>query len=134
MCTAPFAAWWLIGDLSEPELVPGDLSYIARAPDIPAWIVTAIGCIALVSAIGAIAVMLLGIRRGRSDGHWLPSVILLVIAGVVLAGIGRVVTAGSIGANIGGGLAILFGLPFVAILVGGSIVFTLRGRRVPTDA
>jgi hypothetical protein len=42
---------------------------------------------------------------------------LLIVAGVIVAGGYRVATAGVIGANIGAGIVILFGTPFVAGLV-----------------
>jgi uncharacterized membrane protein len=120
--------WWLIGRLREENLPADDLDYIARAPDVPSWLVTTIGTVALVVATAAILNLA---RRGNRECNrrWSPVVVPLGIAGVLLAGIGRLVTAGSHGANIGGGAALTFGLPVVAILVGVGVVGAVRAVR-----
>ena len=51
---------------------------------------------------------------------------LLVVAGVLLGAIGRIASAATIGANIGGGIAVLFGLPLVGVLVLAAVVVLVR--------
>jgi hypothetical protein len=113
----PIAAWWLIGDLSEAGLPPEHRDYIFRAPKFAAWIVPTLGAIALGAASIALAALVTAARRRTIDGRWVGSVVVLMIAGGLLAGIGRLVTAGGSGANIGGGGAILFGLPLFGLLI-----------------
>jgi len=125
---APLLAWWLIGPLRENNRPASDLDYYVRAPDVPGWLVATIGTAALVVAVAAILNLARPINRRRSRSS-LPFMMPLVIAGVLIAGIGRLITAGSEGANIGGGLAVLFGLPVVAILVGVAIVAAVRAAR-----
>jgi hypothetical protein len=124
---APLVAWWLIGPLEEKTPRAGDLDYIVRAPDAPSWLTPTVGFVSLAVVTAALLNL---VRRGNRERNrrWLPVVVPLVIAGVALAGIGRLVTAGADGANIGGGLALFYGLPVVAVLVGVAI---LRARRVP---
>jgi len=114
---APFAAWWLIGDMSFRGRAADQLDYIARAPDIPSWTTTAIGAVALTSGAASVAALFLLTRRGLVDRAWIPVAAMFMGAGVALAGVGRLVTAGSVGANIGGGMAIMFGLPCVVLLM-----------------
>jgi hypothetical protein len=114
---APLVAWWLIGPLREGNLPADDLDYIVRAPEVPGWLVSTIGFVSLFVAPAAI--LNLARRENRVRNRlWLRVVVPLVIAGVLLAGSGRLITAGSHGANIGGGFAELVGLPVVVILVG----------------
>jgi len=115
----PLAAWWLIGDQSETSLRPRDqLDYIWQAPDISQTLTTIVGAIALATvAIGVVGYVVAAKRR-LIDTRWLLVLAASLIAGALLAAIGRIVTAGSVGANIGGGIAFLFGLPVVGLLIG----------------
>jgi len=54
-------------------------------------------------------------RRRVLDSRWWLVVVLVTMAGVGLAAIERMVTAGVVGANIGGGLALFVGVPVVAL-------------------
>jgi hypothetical protein len=117
-----------VGDVSEVSLQGRyPLDYVARAPEISGWIVALLGVIALVAIAMSAGFLLYSARRGELDRRWLFAVGCLVVAGVLLAGMGRVVTAGTHGANIGAGLAIMFGGPAVIALVGTAF---LRGYRI----
>ena len=113
------------GPLREGNLPANDLDYIMRAPDVPGWLVSTIGFASLAVATAAILDLA---RRGNRERSrlWSPVVVPLVIAGVLLGGIGRLVTAGGEGANIGGGGAMLLGPPVLAVLVGVAIVRAVR--------
>jgi hypothetical protein len=108
------ASWWLIGDQSEAAIEPYKLDYIVRAPDIPDAAVAAAGVVSLVVTI-AIALSLM-VTRKRGARQELRTVAALAAAGFVLAGVARIESAGSHGANIGGGLAIFLGGPIVVML------------------
>jgi len=135
----PLAAWWLIGDQSETSLRPRDqLDYIWQAPDVSQTITSIVGAVALATvAIGVVGYVVAAKRR-LIDTRWLLVLAASLIAGALLAAIGRILTAGSVGANIGGGIALLFGLPIVGLLIGyallqgiGLIVSRRRLRATP---
>ena len=117
------AAWWLIGDLSYRGPSEGGLDYVFESPDISDAITTLGGLAGL--ALAAIALWTL-VVRGNARG---PAVIL-VAAGVLASLIARMITAGVIGANIGGALAMLFGAPAVALAVLASLWAVARAARV----
>jgi hypothetical protein len=114
----PIAAWWLIGDQSERIRGRGTLDYVVRAPDVPKWLVAAAGATALLATLVSICALVVGIQKRQLDRRWLGIVVLLMSAGFIAAGIGRTITAGVHGANIGAGLALVFGVPLCAFLVG----------------
>jgi hypothetical protein len=119
----PFVAWWLIGDQSETNLRPRDeLDYVSRAPAISGRVTAIVGAIALVIVVVGVVVHFIAAKRGLLDLRWLAVLATFLIAGFLLAAIGRAVTAGVVGANIGGGMAIVFGLPVVALLIGYAVV------------
>ena len=135
----PLAAWWLIGDQSETSLRPRDqLDYIWQAPDVSQTLTTIAGAVTLATvAIGVVGYVVAAKRR-LIDTRWLLVLAASLIAGALLAAIGRILTAGSVGANIGGGIALLFGLPIVGLLIGyallqgiGLIVSRRRLRATP---
>jgi len=124
----PVAAWWLIGDQSETP-IPGrdQLDYISHPPEISGWIVTLCGATALGAVVMGSGWLLIAARQGALDERWIMPVVLLALAGVVIAGTARLLTAGSHGANIGGGVAMLVCPPVVIALVGTAFA---RGRRI----
>ena len=135
----PLAAWWLIGDQSETSLRLRDqLDYIWQAPDVSQTLTSIVGAVALATvAIGVVGYVVAAKRR-LIDTRWLLVLAASLIAGALLAAIGRILTAGSVGANIGGGIALLFGLPIVGLLIGyallqgiGLIVSRRRLRATP---
>lgn len=95
---AAAGAWYLMGDRSSPGTGPADGRILAPPPVPPA-----------VEHVAGVA-----------------AVLLLVVAGVLLGAIGRVASAATIGANIGGGIAIVFGLPLVGVLVLTAVVVLVR--------
>jgi hypothetical protein len=124
----PVAAWWLIGDMSEVSLqgrYPPD--YILRAPEIPGWIVTFLGAMAVLATVVCTGSLVRSVLRGTLDQRWMSAVGRLALAGLLMAAIGRVFTAGTHGANISAGLAMMFGPPIVIALVGTSL---LRGYKI----
>ena len=82
----------------------------------PHWVVLTLGPIALVAAAVALGALVFAAAKGVIDRRWLQIVVALMIAGFLLAAFGRVATAGSIGANIGAGLALML-VPVAAILI-----------------
>ncbi|ANY05576.1 hypothetical protein [Pseudonocardia sp. HH130630-07] len=105
---AAVVTWYLVGDLSSPG--PG--TPIVAAPQVP----VALEHVGGVLAIGLL-VALAAVTARRTGATGIGAAALLVPAGVLLGGIGRLVTAATPDANIGGGIAILFGLPLVGTLV-----------------
>lgn len=97
---AAAATWWLVGDRSEPSLVPGDLSYSLVLPDLPPVVTATAG------GLGLLVVVVLGWPLVRDRRSRRPAVALLAV-GVAL-GVGlRIETGGVHGANIGGGMVLL---------------------------
>ncbi|MGH3738376.1 MAG: hypothetical protein ACRDT6_22635 [Micromonosporaceae bacterium] len=129
LLAVPVATWWLVGDLSEvPE--SADPDYLVRP-----WQLGALEPV--LGALGLTVVLLTGawlVRRAhRFDQRWWLVWCALLLAGLVVGFGWRVVTAASIGANIGAGLVLLFGTPFLGVLllwsVAWSVYLVLRGRR-----
>ena len=114
----PFAAWWLIGDESVTSRPRDQLDYVWHAPAISGAVTATMGAIALVMVVVGLVGFVAAASRRVIDSRWLLVLAAFVIAGGLLGLIGRVVTAGTIGANIGGALAILFGVPIVGLLIG----------------
>lgn len=102
---AGLVAWWVVGPMDT-----GD-DHVFGPFDLPAWAgptTAALGLCLLVSA--AAAAVAPALRRGPKLA--VTTVALLTLA-AVLAGVSwRVLTAGAVGANIGGGVLLLFG-PFL---------------------
>jgi len=122
---AALGSWWLIGDQSVHTRSPEDLDYAFRAPTVPHWVFVTFGPIGFVAAVASLSWLVIAASRLVIDRRWLQVASLLALAGFLLAVIGRVATAGSIGANIGGGLGILL-LPAVAGLAVRAAFVTLR--------
>ncbi|GAA1863814.1 MULTISPECIES: hypothetical protein [Pseudonocardia] len=120
---ATVVAWYLIGDVSPAS----DLADGIRAYDPPAlpWPVGVLAAAGLVCCVAAV------VRRWALASP----VVLCVLAGLLVGWAGRVMTAASIGANIGGGLMLLIGLPLSGILVLAAVVTALViARRSQRDA
>ncbi len=115
------ATWCLIGPLDETAEPGRELDHVVEVPDPPRWaeLVVAVVAIALAGLLGRALVRAAGpTLRPRALG----ALALAAAAGLVLGGAGRLLTAGSVGANIGGGIALLFGLPTAVVLAGVAIV------------
>lgn len=127
---APLATWWLVGPNPGSEIEAGptvptntaDFDYMFHPPSIDPAVERAVGGGATVAVLVAAIALVFTARSGRIDRRWWLPIVGLVAAGA-FAGFGeRVVTAAVIGANIGGGLVILFGAPLALALVLGSLV------------
>jgi hypothetical protein len=125
---AGVASWWLIGNLSVHNRPPEDLDYGYRAPTVPHWVVATFGPIAFATVAVVIGTLIVAASRRIVDRRWLLVVGMLVLAGFLFALIGRTASAGTIGANIGGGMAILFVGPVVVALVVSSAISSVRIR------
>jgi hypothetical protein len=129
---AMVAGWWTIGDLTDHGLARRDLDYEFRAPDVPGWLVAALGAVAIVTIVGIVLALIVATTRRVVDRRWLGIIVMCAVAGWLSAGIARVCTAGSIGANIGAGLAMMFGGPIVAgLLVWASLTAAAIVRKKP---
>ena len=111
----PLVVWWAIGDLSTTA-VP-DPDYMLEAPDVAPWVEATTGLTALLVVVGAVVVLVVTSRSRPLDRGWWLVLMALCSAGAITAAGGRVMTAGVIGANIGGGMFILFGVPVVLALL-----------------
>ncbi|MDT3438961.1 MULTISPECIES: hypothetical protein [unclassified Pseudofrankia] len=107
----------LLGQDDYPGVPRSELDYAVRPLDIPAGRMTTIGVVALLLAAAAAALLLHGGRRGAADPRRWQVMCPLVGVGVILGFGYHVATAGVIGANIGFGLVIFFGVPLVAMLL-----------------
>ena len=113
----PVATWWLVGDLSSAGFTEDELDYMFRAPDVP-WFVEAVaGAVALAVVVVSVGVVGQALHSGSLRREWLPTIVLPAVAGVVLGFGARAVTAGGIGANIGGAMFIFIGLPLAVLLL-----------------
>jgi hypothetical protein len=105
------ATWWIVGPLDEVQ-DPRYADYMVRPPDIAPGTERVAGAIALTAALAAIVVLVLEARDPGVDRRWLASGVLpAALAAALVGGSARVMTAGVSGANIGGGMVVLFGGP-----------------------
>jgi hypothetical protein len=120
----PVVAWWLIGDLSES---PGTDYFMLRPLTLKLGSERISGALASVVAVVGLALVLRA-RWGRTAlSVWDRALLLTLGAEVGAAFVYRVFTAGVRGANIGGGLLLLMGVPVVAFMLALAIV-SLQGR------
>jgi uncharacterized membrane protein YfcA len=113
----PVVTWWAVGDLSEDVTDP---DYLFHPLPLGPGAELAIGLAATVVALGAVVVLAVAARRRQVDRRWLAVLGPLLAAGA-LCGFGwRILTAGVGGANIGGGMVLLFGPWIVLGLVAGA--------------
>ncbi|SDM48998.1 hypothetical protein [Allokutzneria albata] len=124
-----FAAWWLVGDLSAATPPGTRLDYLVQPLPIvslsPA-IDVLIGSVALALASATLLVTATTPARSLWLGQFLGALALGGLVGFFC----RLLTAGGIGANIGGGLVLLFGLPLLALAALGLGWRTTRLLRV----
>ncbi|MFD0315622.1 hypothetical protein [Streptomyces flavalbus] len=122
VAAVPVAAWGLMGQQDAEGFAPAELDYAYRPLDIADGPAALLGAAALLVGGLAAALLVRASRAGRLDVRWWQVLGPLMVTGVVV-GVGyRVLTAGVIGANIGAGLTMLFGVPVVASLVAWSLV------------
>ena len=111
----PVAIWWMIGDLSFRPNDPDSLDYMWRQPTIDPAFANAAGWLAVLVVVASLFTLVWAARGRVLDSRWWLVVVLVTMAGIGLAVIERMVTAGVVGANIGGGLALFVGVPMVAL-------------------
>jgi hypothetical protein len=128
---SPVVTWWLVGDQSEPDR-PGGLDYLFRPLPLSRSQQDVIVTTAVALVATALATVLVALRRQRIRLVETRFVVPLVLVGAYCGLCWRVVTAGVIGANIGGGLGLL-SLPLVLVV---GTLWTVRWlpRREPSSA
>lgn len=126
LVSLPVATWWLVGDLSA-EI--DDPDYMFRPPELTDGTERALGLVALVLVVGAVVALASAARR-RQLGPRDVALAPLVAAGVSVEFAGRALTAGVGGANIGGGIILLFG-PFllIGLLICSVVLWVALGPR-----
>jgi hypothetical protein len=120
----PVATWWLVGDLSEPVANP---DYMIRPISVSQGMERAVGLGSMLVLAVSISVVASFFRRRQLDRKWVPPIVFLVVSAAIAGAGWRVVTAGVIGANIGGGIVVLGGLPLVIGLVIAALVTSFLG-------
>lgn len=120
----PVLAWLVLGDQSSDGFAPSELDFIARAPQIPLAVQWCAGVGGTAVALAALLVLHCAGRAVAPERRRLWWLLLgpFLAAGVFAAMLGRTMTAGGIGANIGYGLmmlatpVVLGGLGLVALV------------------
>jgi hypothetical protein len=110
------ATWWLVGDQSTVPL-SADPDYTFREFDIEPGTQRAAGIGSILLAVIALLALVWAAHRRHLDPRWWSVFVPLLVASFIVGCGWRVMTAGVIGANIGAGLAIMFGGPAVAVLL-----------------
>jgi hypothetical protein len=125
---APLATWWVVGDVDEP----GGQDHMFEPVHVPAGLELTVGIGASTLAVGSLLV--LASPRGRRLARRTDAVVAgpLVAAGVFLGFGYRVVTAAVGGANIGGGLVMLFGMVALPAALVTSLCGVWGARRART--
>ncbi|CAN5617708.1 hypothetical protein BH24ACT4_BH24ACT4_14320 [soil metagenome] len=134
---AMVATWSLLGPQraavsldGEPRQVQDDAfyDYAARVPDAPRPVELAVGAVAASGAL-VLAILALGSRAGvaSTTAARVVGTGSSLLAGAIVGYSGRIVTAGVVGANIGAGLVVIFGVPLtVALLVVATLIAARR--------
>ena len=129
VAATPIAVWWLVGDLSTTA-VP-DPDYMIHPIPMGAAVERLLGSSAVL-LVGVSGAVLLGATwRGRLPARWWGVLVPLLAAGAFCGAGWRVLTAGVVGANIGGGLVLLGGGPIVLTLIGVAVVVARSLGRPP---
>lgn len=131
----PMATWWLVGPNpgneigSDPTLRPDDYDYLFHPPTIDAGLERVVGVMAVVAVVVSLGSLAVAVRRRRIDRRWRGPIVAACVVGVIVGLAERVMTAAVVGANIGGGFFLLFGTPTVLVLLGASVIGSLRIQR-----
>ena len=104
LLAAPVAAWWVIGDLSEEH----GTDYLYRAPHVDSGAVRIAGAVAVLIVAVSVWSFVIWTRRRLVPRSWWSVEGTALFAGFATGYGLRIVTAGVSGANIGGGMVILF--------------------------
>jgi hypothetical protein len=111
----PVAVYWALGDQSSAP--PDNADYVMRPPHWSSVWVTTAGLVALLALVASTLLLMHAVRQRLLRKEWLVVVGQLAAVGAAVAAGYRVATAGVIGANIGWGLCVLFGVPICIGLV-----------------
>jgi len=116
---ASVVTWWTVGDLSYtgPSSLGPYRDHLVQPLTISSGAETLIGISSSVVVVAACAVLLRPGSAPRRDRRWLAVLLPLLAAAVFLGWGWRVLTAGVVGANIGGGLLEIVGGPLVVAVV-----------------
>jgi hypothetical protein len=128
VATAPVVAWRLLPDMSTVDETEPNPDYMVRPVDLPTVLSVGIAVIAVVVFVGGLAVLLAATARRRFGPRGWFALALAVMAGFMAALLARMVTAAVIGANIGGGLAVMVFGPVVVIVYAVSLIVAVTGR------
>ncbi|WP_433872163.1 hypothetical protein [Saccharopolyspora sp. CA-218241] len=127
---APVAFWYVIGDQS--SVSPDHADYLVEPLRLPSWVNGAVVAVTALVVLGCALVLLRESRRGRLGRRHGVVLGLLLVAGLLIGVSARMITAGVIGANIGGGIMLMVALPLAGALVlvalGYGVVSTIRRR------
>lgn len=104
----------MVGAQSEPPR-PAGLDYMVEPPSLTHTQESAIGALSVVLALASALVAAIAVRRGLLRLVETRFAVPLVLVGMYVGLCWRVMTAGVVGANIGGGLAML-SLPMVFVV------------------
>lgn len=114
--SAAVVTWWAVGDLSFQHGSHLGLFYDFRPLDIAPQTEHVLGVAASIAGSAALLVLGLATLRGTLDRRWWIVLALAALAAALAALIQRLETAGVVGANIGGGAALFFGVPVMLVL------------------
>lgn len=73
----------------------------------------------------AFVVLVIARRRGRLDTAWIAPLLAVTAVGFGVGAGQRILTAAVVGANIGGGLLVLFGVPLALLVLGVAVARTI---------
>jgi hypothetical protein len=127
---APFAVWSWVGDQSSAGT---DLDYMMRPPMLSSTqesIVLVASTLALVTGV----VVLVAVQASGTARPPLLALTAIAAAYTGAVGLGyRIMTAGVIGANIGGGLVLLASVPATAVAALGIVLVLMDHRRAARE-
>ncbi len=126
---APLVTFALIGDHSEVD--PAHADYVIHPPSVSVVTVNTFALFATMLGLFGLGLLIPRWRERTLHPGWRPVVVLLMIAGMLVASIYRVATFGTSGANIGFGALLLFGGPCAIAFVVGAAVAALKILRAP---
>lgn len=126
VAAGPVATWWLTGDLSEP----GGYQRIVAPPELSERAALSTAVVSVAVLVASTTVVVAAWRDGQLDRRDGRAALPVLAAGVLAAVGARVLTAETVGANIGGGMVLLAG-PFVLLplLVAGARGWRRARRR-----
>jgi hypothetical protein len=112
LLATPLAAWFLIGDRSEPL----GRDQMFTPPAIPRALEFGLGLVSAAALTVGVATLMRGGLNRLEERRWKAVFVVLAAGGVFVAYAARVITARVGGANIGGGMLLLV-LPMVGVLL-----------------